>query len=266
MENPTEWCLTGLAFHARMLITNPWKYSKWRAEAKATEARDKWEAIHSRVQVEIDAANISIVEKTTEAKRYMQQGRKPLAMASLKERQRLRLHVTNRQAQQQKAELFMQQIDGKELEVDMIEATKQSVSIMNQNNDPKQVRKLEELLGEMQNTMDVASDMRQAFGEDLHSGGQIVSDDDLLEELEGELAEMADVQLLTAFTSHDRDAASASALQRQTVPIALPTVPVRTVDEGDDPPSDGAGAAAALVDPPARRVSLLELHGVTAAQ
>jgi hypothetical protein len=192
-------CFAGLvsnvSFHVRMLLGNPWKYNQWRADEKAARARDNWQSIHAKLQSEIDGNARGVEAKTRQAAQFMRSGHREHAIRCLQERHRLRECIKTRTTQQHKAELFMQQIDGKELELEMFEATKQSVGIMNRNNNPKQVKRLEAMLGEMQTTMDVASDFRSVFSEELDSGTGIMDDESLMSELENELAQECDSQM-----------------------------------------------------------------------
>ena len=176
----------------------PFAYHQYVCEIEADESLQEWTDISQRLHGGLRILRDQIGERKQEAAQASRAGNKPLALRYMKDVQRLRQQETIKLAEQHKADVFVQELSGKDLSHDMFQATKRAALVMRRTHTPKDLKKLEADIGMIQEGMDAASDFREIMAEPLDGNMEVVTDEDLMAELEGEILQEVDSRLLGA--------------------------------------------------------------------
>jgi hypothetical protein len=166
-----------------LFFESPFNYSRAKNARMTAFAQHRWETVIDTLNTDIDGLDAVIASRTDAVRKLVRQKTAKArndASALLRQRQGFVATRTTRCAQLTRAELFIAALSSKSLDHELLLATKQTADIMTTSDNPKQLRALENALDVVQDGMDSAQDITEAFRDGFAT--QSISDDDLLAE------------------------------------------------------------------------------------
>jgi len=187
--------------YAKVMVENPCAFMAWRRAQKIEAALCKWDGVIEVANGEIATAERACERAAANARTEMRMGRKAAALPHLKERARQRTKILLHNRQINQAEAIRTSLQSSDIETGMIEAMKETVSVMKGSNFKKDIDKADTLMEKLQESMDLAGEFSTVIGESLETGGEALSDDALFAEMEDALAEELDHRAMGVHTS-----------------------------------------------------------------
>jgi hypothetical protein len=182
-DHQAPGCVGEAVASIRLFCSNPLNYPNAKNARMTAFARNRWETVIDTLNADIDGLDTAIASRTDAARKLVRQKTTKArsdASGLLRQRQGFIITRTTRYAQLARAELFIAALSSKALDHELLLATKQTADIMTTSDNPKQLRALENALDVVQDGMDSAQDITEAFKPEFAT--QSITDEDLLAE------------------------------------------------------------------------------------
>jgi Skp family chaperone for outer membrane proteins len=188
-------CTGNAVFRAKALMTHGFGYRKYMDEVDTEDSLEQWTAMSARYDGEMMTIRTEIARKTTDAKAFMARRDKASMTRCLRDRQRLNQRQTALRVKQDQAETMLQTLNNKDLELERIDALKSAARVIIRVHPSADISGIEDSLVDIQGGIDNTNDVTSALDGTLHTGDDMLDDDDLFAAFAAEQGDEAEEEL-----------------------------------------------------------------------
>lgn len=190
----------------------PFAYTKYECEYEAAEASKQLAETNSRISAKIDVTRTQIANRKLLAKEARQNGHDELAVRYMRDVGVLTAQLHHGIQNQEKTQLAWANLTGRDLDEDVRASVSRGVAAANGLNDRDNINQVHQDMDELQRTADITADHRAAMARNIDAGGEAVTREDLLAQLDTEMLRDMDHRVVSQPWTHSQ----------QYAPIAQP--------------------------------------------